>query len=45
MKELHSKEEITSDLLRKVADTCNIIKTNPRELTHDEIYDILLECM
>lgn len=43
--ELDSKVEITPDLLRKVADTSNIIKTNPRELTHDEIFKILLECM
>lgn len=45
MSELHSKVEITSDLLRKVADTCNIIKTNPREMTHDEIFEILTECL
>lgn len=45
MSELKSKVEITPNLLRKVADTCNIIKTNPRELSRDEIYDILLECM
>ena len=45
MSELKSKEEITPNLLRKVADTCNIIKTNPRELSRDEIYNILLECM
>lgn len=43
--ELRSKEVITPELLRSVADTSNIIKSNPRELTHDEIYDILLECM
>lgn len=45
MSELKSKVEITPNLLRKVADTCIIIKTNPRELSRDEIYDILLECM
>lgn len=45
MSELRSKAEITPELLRNVADTCNIIKTDPRELTHDEIYDILMECM
>lgn len=43
--ELKSRTEVTSDILRKVADTCNIIKCNPRELTHDEIYKILLECI
>ena len=45
LSELKSKAEITPELLRNVADTCNIIRTNPRELTHDEIYDILMECM
>ena len=45
MSELRSKAEITPELLRNVADTCNIIRTDPRELTHDEIYDILMECM
>ena len=35
----------TDELLRQVADTCNIIKTGPRELSRDEIYDILLECL
>lgn len=45
MSQLQSKVEITPVLLRKVADSCNIIKTNPRQLTHDEIYDIFMECM
>ena len=45
MGELKSRAEITPELLRKVADSCNIIKTNSRELTHDEIYEILKECM
>ena len=44
MNELKSKVEITSEILRKVADTSNIIKCNPRELTADEIYEILMEC-
>lgn len=43
--ELHSKTEITPEILRKVADTSNVIKCNPRELSRDEIYDILMECM
>ena len=43
--ELKSKVEITNDLLKKVADTTNLIKTNPRTLTKEEVYDILLECM
>lgn len=45
MSELRSKVEITPALLREVADTCNIIKCIPRELSRDEIYDILCECM
>lgn len=45
LNELHSTEVITPELLRQVADTTTIIKSNPRELTHDEIYDILLECL
>ncbi len=42
---LKSRGEITPEVLRKVADTCNIIKCNPRELDRDEIYEILMECM
>ena len=45
MGELRSKTEITPELLKNVADTCNVIKCNPRELGHDEIYEILMECM
>lgn len=45
MSDLRSKVEITPEILRKVADTCNVIKCNPRELSRDEIYDILTECM
>lgn len=45
MGQLRSKVEITPEVLRKVADTCNIIKCNPRTLTRDEVYDILMECM
>ena len=44
LEELHSREPITPKLLRQVADTSNIIKFNPRELSHDEIYEILMEC-
>ncbi|HIR12930.1 MAG TPA: iron-containing alcohol dehydrogenase [Candidatus Choladousia intestinavium] len=43
--QLQSKVEITPEVLRKVADTCNIIKCNPRQLSREEIYEILLECM
>lgn len=45
MHELQSKTEITPELLRHVADTCNIIRSNPRELSREEIYTILMECM
>ena len=43
--QLRSKTEITPELLRKVADTSNIIKCGPRELDRDEIYEILMECL
>ena len=45
MGELKSRVEITPEVLRNVADTCNIIKTNPRELDREEIYQILEECL
>ena len=45
LSELRSKTEISPELLRSIADTSNIIKCGPRELTKDEIYDILTECM
>lgn len=43
--QLKSRVEITPEVLRQVADTCNIIKCNPRELSREEIYEILCECM
>lgn len=45
MSQLKSKTEITQELLRNVADTCNIIKSGPRELDREETYEILTECM
>lgn len=45
MSQLKSKVEITPDVLRQVADTCNIIQCNPRTLDRDEVYDILIECL
>lgn len=45
MGQLKSKVEITTEVLQKVADTCNIIKCNARELDRQEIYQILCECM
>lgn len=45
MSQLKSKVKITEDILRKVADSSNIIKTGPRQLDRNEIYEILIECM
>lgn len=45
MSQLKSTVEITPEVLRQVADTCNIIKCNPRELDREEIYEILMECV
>ena len=45
MNQLKSTVEITPEVLRQVANTCNIIKCNPRELDREEIYEILMECM
>lgn len=45
MGQLRSNVEITPEVLRQVADTCNIIKCNPRTLDRDEIYELLLECL
>lgn len=45
LSELEVKTPITDEILRAVADSSNIIKCNPRALTHDEIYEILTECL
>ena len=45
MSELQSRVEITREVLRQVADTCNIIPSGPRVLSRDEIYDILCDCL
>lgn len=45
MDQLTSRIDITPEVLRQVADTCNMIKCGPRELDRDEIYEILLECL
>lgn len=45
MGQLKSTVEITPQVLRQVADTCNLIKTGPRELDREEIYQILMECL
>lgn len=45
LSELDNKLELTDDVLKKIADSTNIIKTGYASLTHEEIYDILKECM
>lgn len=45
MSQLKSKVEIIPEVLRQVADTCNIIRCNSRTLDRDEVYDILMECL
>ncbi len=45
MNQLKSTVEITPDVLRKVADSCLIMKTGPKELDRDETYEILTECI
>ncbi len=39
------KGKFEPQVLRQVADTCNIIQCNPRRLSRDEIYEILCECL
>lgn len=45
LSQLHSKTEITPELLRQVADSVNLLPNGPRQLTHHEVYDILTECL
>jgi len=45
LSQLHARVAITPEILRQVADSSNIVKSNPRVLSHEEIYDILLECL
>ena len=33
------------DRLRHVADSTNLLPNGPRQLTHDEVYEILMECI
>ena len=42
--QLRSKAEITPELLRLVADSTNLVPNGPRQLTHDEVYQIFMEC-
>ncbi len=43
--ELRSKVAITPELLRQVADSTNLLPNGPRQLTHDEVYEIFMECL
>ena len=43
--ELRSRAEITPELLRQVADSVNLLQGGPRQLTHDEVYKIFMECI
>ena len=36
--------ELTKDIARTVSQTCEISNTGPRELTREEIYELLLRC-
>ncbi len=42
---LKSNTVITPELLKKVAFSTNIIKTNAHQLTSDDIYEILIKCL
>ena len=39
--QLKSRAEITPELLRQVADSTNLLPNGYKQLTHDEVYDIL----
>lgn len=43
--ELRSRVEITRPLLRQVADSANLLPNGPRQLTHDEVYQIFTQCL
>lgn len=45
LSQLRSKTPITPALLRHVADSVNLLTGGPRILTHDEVYEILTECL
>ena len=42
---LRSKAKITPELLRQVADSTNLLPNGYKQLSHDEVYEILLECV
>ena len=43
--QLKSRVEITPELLRQVADSANLLPNGYKQLTHDEVYEILMECL
>lgn len=45
LSQLRSKAEITPELLRQVADSTNLLPNGYKQLSHDEVYEILLECV
>ena len=45
LSQLRSRAEITPALLRQVADSCNLLPNGYKQLTRDEVYDILMECL
>ena len=45
LSQLHTRTEITPALLRQVADSTNLLQGGYRQLTHDEVYEILMECL
>ena len=45
LSQLRSKVEITPELLRQGANSTNLLPNGPRQLTHDEVYEILMECI
>lgn len=45
LSQLHCRTEITPELLRQIADSVNLLPNGPRQLTHNEVYDILMECL
>ncbi|MCR4955575.1 MAG: iron-containing alcohol dehydrogenase [Lachnospiraceae bacterium] len=44
-RELPSKVTIDKELLRKVADSVILVKSNPKPMDTEEIYDMFLECL
>jgi len=39
--ELRIKGTLTGDILREIADSCNLIRTGQAQVSRDEIFDIL----